>query len=244
MKTLFFIVVLFNFSNLNIFPQIFDGERNQNNVPKKLMMNSHDSNLRSFPEKSFYKSRDDWQYIIDSTWGPGLPLSQKQQIFNTFISNLSNSFDGFQSLGFTWASWDSLKNYYYTKIDSTTSRGRFCAIMQYLCSEFRDGHTYCDDDVVNATPLNPGVPFFMFGGIVNAKHIGVVTTVLPDSSVLILSFVNNHPLNLEPGDIILGYEGVTWRDLIVELMEAGLPNYDWWAGTMKLLQIICLLVPE
>ena len=47
---------------------------------------------------------------------------------------------------------------------------------------------------------------------------------------MIFRVVPNHPLNVQPGDIILGYEGVPWKDLIVELMEAELPNYKWWGG--------------
>jgi hypothetical protein len=231
MKNILFLLILFVFCYPKILAQDYNIESYRDNEPRKAIINTHDPNLKSFPEKSFYQQKADWQYIIDTTWGPGLPLAQKQQIFNTFTSNIRNSFDGFQSLGMSLAIWDSIKNYYYSQINSTTSRGRFAAIMDYLCSNMRDGHTYCDDIALYATPLNPGVPFFMFGGlIINANHFGAVTTVLPDSSVLILRVVNNHPLNLEPGDIILGYEGVPWKDLIVELMEAELPNFDWWGG--------------
>src|SRR3990172_4292406 len=170
MKTYFFYFVSFLFFYSVVFPQEPDGVNYQYIKPRELMMNSHDPNLKSFPEKSFYKQKENWQYIIDTTWGPGLPLAQKQQIFNTFTTSLTNYFDGFQSLGITWASWDSLKNYYYSKIDSTTSRGRFSAIMNSLCSKLRDGHTYCEDKVVANTPLNPGVPYFMFSGLMNVNH--------------------------------------------------------------------------
>lgn len=230
MKSLFFVVVLFNFGCSIVLAQNHDMETYQNKEPRKIMMNSHDPNLKSFPEKSFYQSRKDWQHIIDSTWGVGLPLAQKQQVFNTYTSNLDAHFDGFQSLGMNSTSWDTLKNYYYSQINDSTSRGRFAAIMSYLCSKLRDGHTWCYDNVVFNTPLNPGVPFLMFTGQVDTKHFGAVTTVLPDSSVSILRVADNHPLNLEPGDIILGYEGVPWKDLITELMEAELPNYDFYAG--------------
>ena len=228
LRILFF---LFTFCYLNLYSQVNDVDNFQYKEQRKMLLKSHDPNFKSFPEKSFYKQKADWQYIIDTTWGPGLPLAQKQQIFNTFTTNIRNSFDGFQSLGMSLATWDSIKNYYYSQINSSTSRGRFAAIMQYLCSKLRDGHTWCDDLGVYNTPLNPGVPFFMFGGlIINANHFGAATTVLPDSSVMILRVVNNHPLNLEPGDIILGYEGIPWKDLIVELMEAELPNFDFWGG--------------
>ncbi|MBK7377937.1 MAG: T9SS type A sorting domain-containing protein [Ignavibacteriales bacterium] len=231
MKILFFFITLFTFGYVNIFPQEFDEVVLQDKEPRKFFLKSHNPNFKSFPEKSFYKQKADWQYIIDTTWGQGLPLAQKQQIFNTFANSVGNSFDGFNSLGMSIADWDSLRNYYYSKIDSTTSRGRFSAIMNYLCGALRDGHTYCDDIEVFNTPLNPGVPFFMFtGNPRNIEHFGAVTTILPDSSVMILRVVDNHPLNLEPGDIILGYEGIPWKDLIIELLEAELPNYDTWGG--------------
>ena len=231
MKSGFLFGIIFALGYLNILSQEVNEIILPDEKPVKIFASTHDPNLKSSPEKSFYQQKSDWQYIIDTTWGPGLSLSKKQQIFNTYAANLDAKFSGFQSLGMTWSTWDSLKNYYYSKIDSTTSRGRFCAIMQYLCSKLRDGHTYCNDNEVLNTPLNPGVPFFMMTGLVDARHFGAATTVLPDSSVLILRVVNNHPLNLEPGDIILGYEGVRWKDLIVEIMEAELPNYGWWSGS-------------
>ncbi|MBK9097732.1 MAG: T9SS type A sorting domain-containing protein [bacterium] len=231
MKTLIQTLFFFILTTQICFGQDFNSNNQQDYKSRKFMMKSHNPNLKSFPEKSFYKQKEDWQYIIDTTWGPGLPLAQKQQIFNMFANSLHNSFDGFNSLGMTIEDWDTLRNYYYSKINSTTSRGRFSAIMNYLCSKLRDGHTYCDDIGVYSTPLNPGVPFFMFSGnIRNVEHFGAVTTILPDSNVMILRVVNNHPLNLVPGDIILGYEGVPWKDLIVELMNAELPNYDWWGA--------------
>ncbi len=97
LQTLFFFLLVTQIC----FAQNFDDGRYQDKKPRKFMMNSHDPNLKSFPEKSFYKQKADWQYIIDTTWGPGLPLAQKQQIFNTLTTSMSNTFDGFQSLGMT-----------------------------------------------------------------------------------------------------------------------------------------------
>ena len=42
--------------------------------------------------------------------------------------------------------------------------------------------------------------------------------------------MDNHPLNLQPGDIILGYEGVQWKVLVEELLEAKLPITGYWGG--------------
>jgi len=50
---------------------------------------------------------------------------------------------------------------------------------------------------------------------------------LPDSgadgSLLVYKVAAAHPLGLEPGDVVLGYEGVAWKDLYPALLEAELP---------------------
>lgn len=184
---------------------------------------NHDPNFTSFPKVSFYQSRNDWQAIIDSTWGPGLPLAAKVVIFDQFATALQNQFDGFLSLGMDQAAWDSLKIHYRSQIDSTTSRGGFSAIMNRLAKALRDAHTHAVDSSVVFTPLNPGVPLLMLSGYLTIEHFGAVLTALPDSSLLVLRAVANHPLGLQAGDIILGYEGVAWKVLLHELLDAGLP---------------------
>ena len=240
MKKLHLIILSIFFGSITAISQNNGREIHWVNEPIKIMMNTHNANIKSFPDKSFYKSRTDWQHIIDSTWGPGLPLAQKQNIFNTYVSKLDEEFDGLQSLRHSWASWDSLKNFYFSRIDSSTSRGSFSAIISYFCSRMNDGHTYAYDDVVVNSQLNPGVPLLCISGFLNAAHIGAVTTCLPDSSVLVLRVVDNHPLDLEPGDIILGYNGVHWKDLVVELLEAELPTLAYWGGSNSSFVIIYL----
>jgi hypothetical protein len=173
--------------------------------------------------RSFYKSKADWGHIIDSTWGPGLPLAQKLALFDNYAANLSSSFDGFLSLGLNW---DSLRTYYRSKIDSSTSRGKFAAIMARFAMSLRDRHTWAVDLIVTYSPLVPGVPVLVLSPYATAEHFGAVLTTLPDSSALVLRTVPNHPLGLTPGDIVLGYEGVPWKRLVKELLDAELPVFS------------------
>jgi|WetSurMetagenome_2_1015567.scaffolds.fasta_scaffold09537_2 hypothetical protein len=177
----------------------------------------------AMPSRSFYKSKADWRRIIDSTWGPGMPLASKLALFDAYTSMVTAEFDGFLSLGLTQGSWDSFRNQCRSRIDSTTSRGMFASIMGHLAISLRDGHTWAEDTVLNSTPLAPGVPLLVVNAFSTADHFGAVLTALPDSSALVLRTVSNHPLGLEPGDVILGYEGVPWKKLVKELLEADLP---------------------
>jgi len=229
MKNFLLFAVAICYFQLSIYPQILT---EQTQEPIFFNVRSHDPNIQELPPKSFYESKSDWQYIIDTTWGPGLPLAQKRQIFNAYVTKLEEKFDGFLSLGFTDTSWNSFKQHYFSKIDSNTSRGRFSAIMYYFSSHLQDGHTYAYDKGVVETPLNPGIPVLIFGHKFSIKHFGAVTTVLEDSTTLVLRVVDNHPLNLEPGDIILGYEGVMWKDIVQELIEAELPAFGGRTGVV------------
>jgi hypothetical protein len=184
---------------------------------------NHDPDFKNFPVKSFYESRNNWQAIIDSTWGPGLSLANKLQIFDSYTSHLHDEFDGFLSLGMDWSDWDSLKNHYQSQINDSTSRGGFSAIMSQLANALRDAHTRAVDTGVTWTPLNPGVPLLVLSAYTTIEHFGAVITALPDSTLLVLRTVPNHPLGLQPGDIILGYQGVPWKIEVQELLAAGLP---------------------
>jgi hypothetical protein len=188
------------------------------------------TSVHTLPARSFYQSRTDWRRIIDSTWGPGLPLANKLAVFDAYASALSNRFDGFISLGLTWSSWDSLKNRFRSRIDSTTSRGIFASIMAQFAMSLRDEHTWAWDRVVTFTSLTPGVPLLVLYPLGQTDHFGAVLTALPDSTALVLRTVPNHPLGLQPGDIVLGYEGVPWKRLVRELLDAQLPVFSTGVG--------------
>ena len=231
----YLVVTLALFSGVtNVFSQFVETSNPEKDRPQQqpvvIRPLTHPQGLseRSFTStRSFYKSKADWQKIIDSTWGPGLPLVQKLEIFDTFSSLINDKFDGFLSLGINW---DSLRTLYRSKIDSTTSKGGFAAIMSKFAMSLRDGHTEALDTIVTFTPLAPGIPILILNPFSTAEHFGAVLTALPDSSAVVLYTVPNHPLGLVPGDIILGYELKPWKLLVKELLTAELPVYTSGIG--------------
>ena len=231
MKKLLIIALLFlHGNNFLVYSQEVINQKYHPDEPILFIPKNHDPNflsLRKAPAKSFYESKSDWQRIIDSTWGPGDPLSQKLLIYNTFAQKVHDEFDGFISLQLNW---DSLYNHYLSKITESTSKGAFSSIISHFAYDLKDAHTKAYDSTVVMTPLNPGVPILLLGFPISIEHFGAVTTILPDSTTLVLRVVPNHPLNLEPGDIILGYEGVPWKVIIKELLDAGLPMVAFTGG--------------
>jgi len=170
------------------------------------------------PKQPGHYSLTDWRRVIDSTWGPGLPVSEKLAIFNLFWHKMDSSFACFYNLD---VDWDSLRTVYRSEIEDTVSRGRFAAIMNHLGMALRDGHTYIRDQLVcRETELLPGVPLWVVGAWRNAGHFGAGLTPLADSSLLVYRVVDDHPLGLARGDVVLGYDRRSWTDILRELKEA------------------------
>jgi hypothetical protein len=178
------------------------------------------------PKQPGHYTLTDWQRVIDSTWGPGLPTADKLAIFDSFWNVINDSFACFNNLTINW---DSLRTVYRTEIEDSVSRGRFAAIMNYMGMALREGHTNVKDSLVNVnTELLPGVPVWVVAGWGDVGHFGAGLTPLPDSSLLVYRVADNHPLGLERGDVVLGYDRRRWTDILRELQEAHLPIRRQW----------------
>jgi len=163
----------------------------------------------------------DFSSAIDSVWGAGKPTSEKLFLFDNAMNVLNQRFTGFVGLD---TDLDSLISHYRPEIAAGVSKGRFVAIMNRISLLMREGHTFLGEFPVNSfTPPAPGIPLLFVDGWGDNSHFGAALTPLPDSSLLVIRVVPNHPLGLVPGDIILGYEGVPWYQLYEELWAAELP---------------------
>lgn len=176
-------------------------------------------------------TRYDWSEAIDVTWGAGLPDGTKQYIFSTYWSIIDNTFACFDDLSADV--WSNVYNLYYPEVSAGgVSRGRFSAILTHATMNLREGHTWGRDLGVYGTELLPGVPLMYIGGWGEVGHFGAALTPLPDNRLLVYDVVESHPLGLNPGDIILGYDGIPWDELYPQLLEAELPLTGWnWGAS-------------
>jgi hypothetical protein len=177
-------------------------------------------------------SESDWRAAIDSTWGPGVDDNIKATAFNGFWVGVDADFACFHNLQIDWDSvWDATVP---SILDSGVSRGRFSAMLSHAARVLKEGHTTAFDWGVSFTEPAPGVPLMYVGAWGENGHFGAGLTPLPDSSLLVYEAVENHPLALVPGDIVLGYDGIPWKHLYPELLEAQLPlAMDFWWGSAE-----------
>jgi len=178
---------------------------------------------------SLKNSQGDWAALIDETWGNGQRRKAKLWTFDRFWSTIDRSFACFQDIE---VDWDALRAQYRPEIEEGVSRGRFAAIMNRLSLALMEAHTKAiDKRVAWRTPSAPGVPLLHVGGWGIDSHFGAGLTPLPDKSLLVYTTVPAHPLGLEPGDIVLGYEGRPWSELWPELLSLGLPVTGSWGSS-------------
>jgi C-terminal processing protease CtpA/Prc len=165
---------------------------------------------------------------IDAFWGEGTSAAEQLQTFDKFWAYVDAKFAGFQNLDVDWL---SIRTRYRGEVASGVSRGRFAAIINHLSLALRDSHTIPLDFEVNfRTVPEPGVPLMGVGGW-EVDTSGACLTAQDDGSALVYSAMPDHPLGLERGDRILGYDGRPWSDLYQELLREELPLWPLWWGT-------------
>ncbi len=181
------------------------------------------------PKRPGHYTAEDWRAVIDSTWGEGLPTETKLGIFDYFWKEVDEKYPSFHNIS---VNWDSLSSVYRPEVAGGVSRGRFYAIMCQMSLALQDMHTYiCDLDVAS-DDLELGVPLLVSHGYQECGHFGAGLSPLPDSSLLVYDVVSDHPLGLERGDIVLGYDDIPWKILYKELIKAELPIWmPGWGGS-------------
>ena len=76
--------------------------------------------------------------------------------------------------------------------------------------------------VVQHADVTPGEPILVVRGAI-FNTFGACATAQDDGSALIYDVAPGHPLGLQRGDRIVGYDGRPWRELVPELLAAELP---------------------
>jgi hypothetical protein len=165
---------------------------------------------------------------VDAVWGPGFGPEVSLQIFDRFWNHVDVKFAAFQGLN---VDWRAMRDRYRPEVADGVSRGRLAAIINHMSLALRDGHTVPLDLVVNAYTLpDRGIPLMAVGTWM-LDTSGACSTAQADGSALVYDVAPGHPLGLERGDRILGYDGIPWRTLYQQLIAEELPTWPLWWGS-------------
>jgi hypothetical protein len=173
----------------------------------------------------------EWRSRVDSYWGQGEDTAEKLRIFDRAWNELDREYGAYMNLD---ADMQALRDRYRPEIAAGVSKGRFAAIMNHLSLAMLDGHTAIMNRSVSwNTYINWGTPLFVVGAWTNNAAFGAALTPMSDGSLLVYRVVPNHVLGLEPGDLVLGYDGVPWSTLYRQLLALEMPiQLQWvWGST-------------
>ena len=189
-------------------------------IPDSMVLSQSFEKSKPYEKRSNF-SKEDWKDLIDEYWGDGYPTPVKLNIFDEIWDSINNDYDCFQNLDIDW---EGLGNRYRQEINEGVSRGRFTGIINSLMRQLQETHVHLINKEINLnTALEPGVPIMSLATFFNNRHFGATLTPLSDGNLLVYKAFPDHPIGLVPGDIVLGYEGVPWKILYQNLLEAELP---------------------
>jgi hypothetical protein len=175
------------------------------------------------------KTVSDWAAIIDATWGPGNPPAVQLAAFDIFWGDVDARFACFHDIDDVWLDLSVL---YRPEVEGGVSRGRFAGILGRLSLSLRESHTRAWDIEVATTDADRGIPLLCSDDLgFRASKLGAAVTALDDGTGLVYRVTNTNPLGLEPGDVILGYDGRPWRECLAELLAAELPISGMWGSS-------------
>jgi len=231
-KLNFFILITFVFISIS-YGQL--DQKNQFNFYQEMrdkVEKADRSDFHYVPKKPGHYTAEDWKAVIDSTWGEGMPTAKKLELFDYCWNLIDREYPSFYNID---VDWDSLRTIYRPEVAAGVSRGRFYAIMSHMFKNLLDSHSLVLDWAIVTDSLKPGTPLMVVYGIptmINKvylereySHFGGGLAPLSDSSLFVYDVVENHPLGLERGDVILGYDNIPWKILYKELLRAELPLY-------------------
>ena len=187
------------------------------------------------------KSTDKWTALIDSTWGEGMPAAEQLEFFDRVMDDIETGYGAYHNIDLDP---QVIGDRYRSEIAGGVSRGRFAAIMNHISLVLTDCHTFIIDRQVSwYTTAEPGIPLFVVGAWPDASRFGAALTVLPDDTLLVIRALPDQQLGLEPGDIVLGYDGVPWGLLYRQLLEAELPiQLNWVCGSTEESMHHCMMM--
>ncbi len=176
-----------------------------------------------------HKTVTDWAALIDATWDPIHTPAQQRTAFDLFWNDVDARYACFHDIDDVWL---DLHARYRPEVAGGVSRGRFAGILGQLSLSLRESHTRARDYGVTNTFAGRGIPLLHANDLaLRVADLGAAVTAGDDGAGLVYRATINNPLGLEPGDVILGYDGRPWRECLDELLAAELPVTGMWASS-------------
>ena len=175
-------------------------------------------------EDIVFPTKEEMGKRIDEFWGKAPEKPDRLEVFDKIWETLGAKYAGFVTGN---VDWDEIYSRYRPEVEKADSFGRFYFLLSGIFREIQDAHTPIVGEKVCMTAeedisLNKRPPVFITP--YNKTNIGACVTVDENDQLLVYKVAQNNPAGLEPGDIIVGYDGKKWEDLLDQIFEWELPS--------------------
>lgn len=158
-------------------------------------------------------------------WGTAPNIETRLRHFDKLWAHIGSTYAGFETL--PSLDWDKVRDEYRPRFEASKSYGHLFALTSELMRLLRDVHTViwskqvCDAPRAERPPLFARYDYPWVAAV--SGSFGVCGTPLEDGSLLVYQVTPDNPAELAPGDLILGYDGVPWRELAMQLEACDIP---------------------
>ena len=166
---------------------------------------------------------------VHDFWGPAPDVETRLMIFDEMWKTLGRAYPCFVT---NKVDWDEVNAVYRPMVEAARGYGEFYGILSSIFFMLKDGHTLIwSDRVCGESPgsfdpafnldLTQRPPVYVLEDRISL--IGACVTPTDDGELVVYRVDDDNPADLKPGDVITGYDGEDWMDLMIEVGEMNLP---------------------
>ncbi|MCP4602505.1 MAG: hypothetical protein GY847_18645 [Proteobacteria bacterium] len=160
-----------------------------------------------------------WPDLVDTYWGEAPDEETRLKIFDRLWKKFAVDYPCFSILDIDW---DAIRDEYRPQVEEATSYGRFVQLLTAMIHVLHDHHAKFKSMRISDTPPEDRPPRFVLDD--RTGYLGACVTMLDDGSLMVYRADKDNPAGLTPGDIVIGYDGKPWSELLDLIDTWNLPT--------------------
>ncbi|MCP4676440.1 MAG: hypothetical protein GY854_13190 [Deltaproteobacteria bacterium] len=162
---------------------------------------------------------------VDTYWSDPPDKDTRLMIFDELWSVFAEYYPCFVTAN---VDWDAARETYRPLIEEAKSYGLFYQLLSEMIFSLSDMHTkisstkICGNVHLEHTDFFAGRPPIYNEGVPYSA-IGACVTPTDEGELVVYSVLPGNPAGLAPGDVIIGYDGRPWSDLLDTIVSWKLP---------------------
>ena len=164
-----------------------------------------------------------WEQEVAEFWGEAPALETRLEMFDEVWETFAADYACFDTND---VDWDEVKETYRPLVEGADSYGHFYRLMREMMDLLRDPHSPLLSDTICRTSLSARPPVVR---ILNVYPVSGGCITLDENDELLVyraAAEGKNPVGLEPGDVILGFDGKTWQENLADIDRWPLPECD------------------